>query len=413
MPSILFIHQNYPAQFGQLAQYLATQGWEVMFATANKSFKQDEMRVIKGVRIFGYRANREADDKIHQYIRPIEKVAINGQGFARLAIKMQNSGISPDIIMAHSGWGSGSMAKIIWPKATYIQYLEWWYIYPPRDQLPGVVEKNPFDQHAKVLFRNLSFLTDAQTADAILVPTQFQAQDIPDWCALPQKVLHDGFDQDMFLPDRAKRVPIADAKIPDDAMVLTYATRGMEPYRGFPQFMAALEKVQQRLPNLHTVVAGTDTIHYGTQLPEGDSWKTRALAKHQYDLDRLHFVGRLPYDSYRDLLQRSNCHVYLTSPFVLSWSFIDAMAVGCPLVTNDAPPVLEAMQGQDCASVVDFQDVDQIADRIVWSLENQAQAYAKGDRAHAVALEHYAQSSIFPAKDAWLRSYLTSANLQS
>lgn len=406
MPHILFVHQNHPAQFGQLSHYLRRNGWEVSYATASGKVETNARMVEDGITYYGFKAHRETRDDIHPYLHNLENAALNGQGFARLAIKMKKSGVEPDVIMAHSGWGSGTFCKTIWPNAKYVQYLEWWYDYPPRD---GVVTKDPLDdvdRQAKLIFRNLPFMADMQVADAVLVPTEYQRVGIPTVNNIEIKVLHDGVDLTFFEPNRAVRPKFKVAPdLPPDAPIITYATRGMEPYRGFPQFMAALAKVQQTHPDAHCVVAGNDSVHYGAKLPEGDSYKKRALAEHDFDMDRLHFVGRLPYDGYRTLLQRSNVHVYLTKPFVLSWSCIEAMSTGCPMVASDCPPVREALN-DGAARFTDMEDIDGIADAIRWMLDHPRRARQMGDRAREIAVETYAQSTIFPQKDAWLRDLI-------
>lgn len=408
-PKILFIHQNFPAQFQKIAVYLQSQGWDVLYATAHKAFDRKKITRLPGdIRGIGYAAPRPPAEAISRYLKPMETAVVNGQGFAQMAIKLRNSGYTPDLVVAHSGWGSGSFAKVVWPDAKFIQYLEWWYGFPARDVVEPVSEERADDRHANALCRNLPFLLDAQTSDAILVPTQFQSLDIPAMLRHRVKVLHDGCDCAFYAPGPVGPIDGLDGRVPDDAPIVTYATRGMEPMRGFPEFMAAISKVQETHPDMHAVIAGEDTIHYDAKLPEGDSYKKRALAAHRFDLDRLHFVGRLAPEQYRDLLRLSDCHAYLTRPFVLSWSAIEAMAVGCPLVVSDCDAVREALPKKAMARHVAHADVDALAEAIRWMLDNREAARAMGAAARARALSHYDAKVIYPQKEAYFRGVIES-----
>jgi len=406
-PKILFIHQNFPAQFQKIAVFLQAQGWDVLYATAHKAVDRKKVTTLAGgVKGIGYDAPREPSETISRYLKPMESAVVNGQGFAQMAIKLRNSGYTPDMVVAHSGWGSGSFAKVVWPGAKFVQYLEWWYSYPARDvdtpTPPELVE----DRHANALCRNLPFFLDAQTSDAILVPTAYQALDIPSILRHRVKIMHDGCDCDFFSPGPVQPIDGLGDAIPDDARILTYATRGMEPMRGFPQFMAALEQVQRTHPDVHTVIAGEDTIHYDAKLPEGGGYKKRALEAHSYDHSRLHFTGRLKLDQYRDLLRLSDCHTYLTKPFVLSWSAIESMGVGCPMVVSDCDPVREAMPDATMARHVDHRDVDALADAIRWMLDHPDEARAMGQAARTRALAEYDAKVIYPRKEAYFKAVL-------
>ena len=405
MPKILFVHENYPAQFGGLAGYLAAQGWDVTYATAKDAVPKDTFKTVNQVRLIGYRRHRDGSDKTHRYLHGSERAVLNGQGFARTAIKLQKSGYDPDIIVAHSGWGSGSFAKSIWPHAKFVQYLEWWYDYPPRDRVTPPNADDEFDERARATTRNLPFLLDWINADGIIMPTQYQAAGLPEKLRQNLLVLHDGVDTEFFSP-ASSPLTLPGSTPPADAPVLTYATRGMEPYRGFPQFMAAVSELQKARGDFHCIIGGEDSIHYGPRLPKGDGWKKRMLQKYEFDMTRLHFPGRLPLPGYRDVLRRSDGHIYLTIPFVLSWSMIEAMATACPLITNDCAPTREAVPDDSAAQFVNFTDPGSIMAGMEWALDNPARARAKGQAARARALDHYNAAKIYPQKRAYFERLL-------
>ncbi|MEM9707902.1 MAG: glycosyltransferase [Pseudomonadota bacterium] len=402
-PRILFIHQNYPAQFGGIAKYLHDRGWDVLCATARGEIEPGRtVEMSNGVKVRGYRRKREPSDDISRYLRPLESAVVNGQAFANAAIDLRKDGFVPDLICAHSGWGSGSFAKAVWPEARFISYLEWWYSYPPRD-VDYDPKANHEDLRAAALCRNLPFFLDFQSSDAILTPTRFQAQEIPAAYAPITTILHDGVDCRYFAPDPATRPACLDGKVPDGAPIVTYATRGMEPKRGFPEFMAALEKVMLAYPDVHAVIAGADSVHYEGPRKTERSYKKEALDRYEYDETRLHFVGRLPLTEYRDLLQRTDVHVYLTQPFVLSWSLLEAMACGAPLVVSDCAPVREAIPYGTAARFAKHQHIPELVAAIGAMLDAPETGRGMGLKARELAVENFASEHIYPAKEAYFR----------
>ncbi|MFK7877781.1 MAG: glycosyltransferase [Paracoccaceae bacterium] len=394
MPSILFVHENYPAQFGILAGVLAKQGWQVVYATQKETLPADTSRRLdSGVHLIRYSRAREPRDDTHPYLRGTETAVLNGQGFARTAVGLSKSGFTPDIIVAHSGWGSGSFAKVVWPQAKFVQYLEWWYRYPPVDVDPATLDpKTAEDRHARTLARNLPFMLDFQQSDLIIAPTQFQADQMPDFVQSKLVVQHDGVDCDMFRPAAPDDTAFDHPNLPQDAKIVTFATRGMEPARGFPTFMEAAARILKQRADIHIVIAGGEKSHYGPAPKDHDSWKAKALAEHDFDMTRLHFTGLLRKDLYAQVLRRSSAHVYLTQPFVLSWSFIEAMASAAPLICSDVPPVIEAIGDDTCARIGPGANPDRVYADIVWCLDNPEAAQAMGARARDRAVERFSSS---------------------
>ncbi|MEM9432530.1 MAG: glycosyltransferase [Pseudomonadota bacterium] len=403
MPSILFVHENFPAQFGGLAQHLARLGWTVVFATASDTIPDDghAHSPINGVSVVRYSRRRNAARTSHHYLKTTEQAVLNGQGFARLAARLAAGGFNPDLIVAHSGWGSGSFAKVVWPEAHFVQYLEWWYNSSPVDLSEDARAALSEDEVAATLCRNLPFLIDAQSADAIWVPTQFQADQLPRFLRHRVTVLHDGVSAEQFspVPEGQKRPAIEG--VPENAPVVTYATRGMEPMRGFPQFMSAWEEVQNRRPDAHCVIAGQDKVNYGEQLPKNDSYLGRALSQHSFDQSRLHLMGLLPKSVYAKLLQRSCVHVYLTQPFVLSWSLIEAMLSGCPLVVSDTAPVREVVPAQ-AARFVNHDKACEIANAVDEVLNDGPASAQRVDIARQHAQASYSTKVLRPRQVAFL-----------
>lgn len=393
---ILFIHDNFPAQFGALGMWLARQGWDVTFAT-NAGTAQ-----APGIRILRYGPHREPSKETHPYAQVMDKAAINAQGFARSALKAREAGYAPDVIVAHSGWGAGMFARDIFPKAAFVAYCEWWYRHPGADvvflsELTGVPVGGSIEAPMIESARNAPIAMDLTRADAVLCPTGFQAAQFPPRLRPLLTVQHDGIDTAFHAPDPADRASTLDGLVAADAPVVTYATRGMEPHRGFPQFMASLPAVLAADPRTRVVIAGENRVAYGGRGQRGTDWKAKALEEHDLDPARVHFVGRLDRPLYRRLLRRSNAHVYLTVPFVLSWSMLEAMSLACPLILSDTAPVRE-FAGPDEALLVSMRDPAEISAAILATLADRPAAEARGLRARAVIEPRYAITTLWPEK---------------
>jgi len=397
---ILFIHQNFPAQFGQLALFLAEKGWDVHFATAKKVENKGSTSKIT---IHEFSKSRDVSKNTHHYLHRSESAILNAQAFARLATGLKTKGINPNVIVAHSGWGSGSLSKSVWPECKFVQYLEWWYNYPYWDRLE--TDPPPFDleQKAKTLFNNLPFYTDWIEADITLLPTMYQASALPKKLRQSVVVHHDGIDTEFFRPRSTKNAIKEQYGIPKDAKLLTYATRGMEPHLGFPQFMEAWQNISRRDPSLHCIIAGSDTVHYGPKNDKQQSYKEIALSTLEIDPKRTHFVGRLPFSKYRDLLCASDCHVYLTLPFVLSWSLLEAMSCAAPIVSNSNAAVEEVLENKVSANLVNLQKIDDLTDKIEEMLKNKEKAIVLGNNAREKILNKYCSKIIFPQKEMLFR----------
>lgn len=393
-PSILFSHQNFPAQFGAFGYYLATQGWDVTFATSKLSGT-----VPKNCRLLQMKPHRAPAAGVHRFAVELEKAVINGQAFANSAIRArEKEGLSPDIVFAHSGWGSGTFCKAVWPDCKYVAYVEWFYNWPAVDVAPADRNGKEEDRRAHALARNAPVLLDLAEADKVYCPTEFQAAQFPDKFRSSMVVLHDGVDVTRLAPDRSARVDLPGVDLPPDAEVVSYATRGMEPQRGFPEFMRAVAMLLEQRPKLHVIIGGEDKVSYGTQLPEGESWKARMLAELDLDLTRVHFTGRLPYPDYVRLLQATDVHLYFTVPFVLSWSLIEAMSLGCALVASDNAAVGEAIAHGESGLMVDHADLAAVVAAVSALLDDKARRHGLGDAARQAAVRKYDRNWIWPAR---------------
>ena len=387
---VMFLHNNFPAQFGALARYMARRGHDVTFGTQWQGTPPDWLRMVS------YRPHRKVRRQQHPYLAFVESAVLNGQAMARVGWKMKDEGYAPDLVVAHSGWGSGLYVRDIWPDAKYLGYFEWYY--RPKGADLGFLEAVTRDDEHRVRTRNAAILLDLAACNRGLVPTEYQASRFPGALRRKLTVQHDGVDTDYHSPEPGRRLKLPDIDLSDADEVVTYVARGMEPYRGFPQAMAAFAEVQKRRPRAHVVVVGEDRVAYGRRLPDGGTWRKKMLDKLDFDLDRLHFTGRLPRDQYREVLRASSVHVYLTVPFVLSWSMIEAMSAGCLLVASDTEPVREVVSDGENGLLVDFFDTGALAERICDALDRPDDFAHLRDSARRTAVERYSAAKLVPQR---------------
>jgi glycosyltransferase involved in cell wall biosynthesis len=320
----------------------------------------------------------------------MERAALVAQAFARAALAARAEGLRPHVVVGHSGWGPGLCARDVFPEAAYVAYCEWWYRHPGPD-VAYLTEAglHPPDRSPEApmfeRMRNAPIALDVASADAVICPTRFQAAQFPEALRASMTVAHDGVDAGFFHPDPTARRATLGGLVAPDARVVTYATRGMEPHRGFPQFMAALPRILAADPRAMAVIAGENRVAYGGDALRRTDWRAEALRTPGLDSARVRFVGRLARDDYLALLQRSDAHVYLTVPFVLSWSMLEAMSAGCALVLSDTEPIRE-FADQAAARLVDHRRPEAIAEAVLATLADPGDNAARRERARAAIL---------------------------
>ena len=351
----LLLHPNFPGQFKHLAEALARSGHEVKFLCQthyNRSLPGVERLCLKGGGSHQALNQLQLDQQ-----QRTQKLAEQYRGGME---QIRSNGWTPDVVISHSGWGCGLMVKSIWPNCRQIAYLEWWF--DPKSSLLSHDISNPELQlnpslGSKFWLRNQALALELVAADFIVAPTAWQRQQLPASLQQRCRVIFDGIDLELFRPDPSQR-----AATP----LLTYGTRGMEPMRAFPQFIRELPEVLKRHPTLHVDIAGSDEVNYGGQPPSQGSWGTWAqgLLKHHGIEQRVSWRGHLPLERYVTWLQSSWCHVYLTHPFVASWSLVEALACGCPLIASDVEPVREFC-GAGLAELVDHRQPGFLQDAVL------------------------------------------------
>ncbi len=388
---VLFLHNNFPAQYRHVARKLAeNKNNKIVFASHRAPEK------IPGVVNLLYKPHRNASKETHHYLRSTESAVINGQSLFKSCIELKKKGFEPDIVCAHSGWGPSLYIKDIFPNAKLLSYFEWYYHALGSDADYLKDSNINFDDQSRIRTKNLPVLMDLAHCDWGQVPTHFQASQFPDVFRQKLSVMHDGVDTDFFKPAHKSKLKIKNLDLSDADEILTYATRGMEPYRGFPEFMRAAARLQKERQGLHVVVVGEDRVAYGKRLPKDDSWKIRMLKELDFDENRLHFTGLLPYSDYVKVLQASTVQAYLTVPFVLSWSLIESLSCGALVVASDTAPVREVITDTENGFLADFFDHNAFADRLAYVLDNHVDLQDVRKKARQTVMQNYALKNLLP-----------------
>ena len=389
---ILFVHMNFPAQFRNLAGFLGRDSQnEVVFAAMNENPGWD----IPGVRKAVFVRDATIFPEGHAINAKFWDASCRASGALRLAVELRRQGFVPDIICGHSGWGPTMYLRDVFPEAAFVGYFEWFYDTASADMR---FSGKPLSLGARMEVRsnNIPILMDLAGCTHGICPTRWQLEQFPLEFRSKISVIHDGVDTDYFSPEPAVRLALPGLDLSGATEIVTYATRGMEPYRGFPQFLeAAVEVVKQR-PGCHVVIGGNDSSHYGPPPEPGKTWKEVLVERLQPDPERIHFVGSLPYGHYRTLLRASTVHVYLTRPFVLSWSFLEALSCGCLVVASDTEPVREVASDGHNALLTDMRSPGAIAGRIMEALQNRSDLDGIRKQARQSVLDRYDVRKVLP-----------------
>ncbi|KZR73254.1 Glycosyl transferases group 1 [Prochlorococcus marinus str. MIT 1320] len=304
--------------------------------------------------------------------------------------KLKGNGFFPDIIISHSGWGCGLHSLVVWPNARRISYLEWWFdknckLYEFGAKSKWMPARN-FTINERL--RNSPLSLELVEADIIISPTEWQKRQLPKQLQISCRVISDGVNLKRYAPDEKKEKK--------EKILLTYGTRGMEPMRGFPEFIEELEEVLVSFPSLEVEIAGDDRIVYDGSAPQGyTSYKTWAedhLSKF-ITKKRIAFIGLLQFEEYQKWLRNSTVHVYLTRPFVASWSLLEAMASGCAIIASNTEPVKEFLTSDE-AILVDYREPGWLKKSLVKLINDERLSNRLSKNARLKSLEYSAEITL-------------------
>lgn len=445
---ILFVHQNFPGQFIHLAPALAADPQHTVVALTMQATPADTW---PGIALVRYSAQRGSTPGIHPWLVDLETKAIRGEAALHAACQLRDAGFVPDVIVAHPGWGESLFLKEVWPDARLGIYCEFFYKaqgadvgFDPEfalsqtDAIRGLdssrahagdgAQRHPQTgapngladaaAAARLRLKNVNNLLHFEVADAGLSPTHWQASTFASPFRQRITVVHDGIDTDAIAPNPGVRMRLGDGlELGRDDEVITFVNRNLEPYRGYHIFMRALPALLRRHPHARVLLVGADGVSYGARAPDGQTWKGIFAAEARAQMTdaqwaRVHFLGHVPHATFVGLLQLSTVHVYLTYPFVLSWSLLEAMSAGCAIVASDTQPLHEAITDGQTGRLVGFFDVQALTDTVSELLADpDARALLSG-RARAFAQENYDLHRVcLPRQLKWVQALAASATL--
>tara|TARA_B100001939_G_scaffold344852_1_gene360230 strand:+ start:3159 stop:4397 length:1239 start_codon:yes stop_codon:yes gene_type:complete len=364
--NILFIHGNYPAQFRNIASDLGHQGLHnIYFLTARKD---PEKLPLPGVKVRQYEDVKRRPEGISSEAQAIANEQIQrGEIIQAEIIQLIRQGFRPQLILFHGGNGLGLFLRQLLPEATIIGYFEWYF---NRECARRILGRENLTTLNFIGARNISSQSEMLSCDACVTPTEWQASQFPSKLKNYLTITFDGVDIDFFKPGSSdlfsNTVQLEgendSLKIKSEEYLLTYATRGMEPLRGFPDFLKALPHLLEQLPNLKVLIGGRDRSAYGPNCStHNGSWKEMMLDQlpSLRNHPRITYTGLMNYENYRLMLQRSNLHCYFTEPYVTSWSLFEAAACGTPILTNRSPATTGTIQIPKENTLAKISDINQ------------------------------------------------------
>lgn len=385
--NILFIHQNFPAQFASLASHLARQPNHRVAAIGSQTAKS-----LPNVATYRYALDLTDVPSVHSFARRFDIECRRAEQIIYIGSDLLASGFVPDVVLVHCGWGESLPLRALFPKARIVTYCEYFYKGDGLDvnfdpEWPAM----SLDGLVGLKARNASTLLALAETDVAISPTAWQRATFPVEAQGKIHVRHEGIDIEIAKPD-----PNAALVLPDGSVlhagdeVVTFVSRNLEPMRGYHVFMRALPEVLRERPRAHVVIVGGDGVSYGLNPESGTTWKDTFLreVRRHLDASRVHFLGRVPYETFIRVLQVSRVHVYLTYPFVLSWSLLEAMSAGCVVIGSATGPVQEVIDGRN-GMLVDFFNTTGLAHRIIQVLRDPVRFAPLRQQARQTVIERY------------------------
>ena len=391
---ILFVHQNFPGQYLHLAPALAQRGHQV-----HALCMRHPLPVLAGVAVAAYKLQRQPVAQQLPLLQNTESKVLRAEAAAVACDRLAAQGLAPDVICAHPGWGETLFLREVWPQARQLHFVEFFYAssgldvgFDPEFGLPDLA------QRGRLLMNNLPLLHALHSMDAGVSPTRWQASTVPALLRDRVSVIHDGIDTRRARPWPGARFTattqagvVLNLGAGDE--VLSFVNRNLEPNRGYHRFMRALPAILRQRPNAQVVIVGGNGVGYGAK-PTSGSYQQKYLDEVRPQLSgsellRMHFVGRITHRALMALFQVTRAHVYLSYPFVLSWSMLEAMACGAVVIGSDTPPVREVLRDGENGYLVGFFDQAGLVEAVCAALPQPPGSTAVAKAARDTVLENY------------------------
>ena len=388
---ILFIHQSFPGQFKHLLVKLQAHNVDLS-VICSETVKNK----IPGISYFYYRISKGNGSDTHPLALETESKVIRGEAVAAVAKNLSNSGYIPNLIIAHPGWGESLFLKHIWPTSPQLHYVEYMYGSAGTDADFVDVHSPPTDwkEASRTVMKNANTLLNLNTMSWGLTPTHFQLSTLPEWARRSTSVIHDGINTSWAKPNKDATVRLKNGKVLSrHSEVITFVNRTFEPYRGIHIFIDALKSVLAVKKDAQVLLVGTNTpnVSYGKKRSDGKGWLDVLYEESKLDLDwsRIHILGQVSHDILLNIYQISSAHVYLTYPFVLSWSLLEAMSCECLIIASDTPPVTEVIKDNVNGFTVPFTSPTRLASKIIYEMYKKDELHKLRVAARQTILESY------------------------
>jgi len=401
---ILFVHKGLPAQFTHLIPALSSRGDELWAI----GMHQKHIDELPGINFIKYHLHRGNGKDTYPLASELESKIIRGEAVARVAAQLAEGKFTrgypwePDIIIGHPGWGEMLFIADVWPHVPQLHYVEFFYGVRGTDNDIHDIHATPKTWHerARDRVKNANLLSNLCQMSAGLCPTKFQHGLLPDWAKIKTHVIHDGIDTNWLTPDPRCEVVVPPTPERPYSIVLngttdiiTFINRTFEPYRGVHVFLDALVKVQALHPTAHTILVGEDTpnVAYGARRSDGKGWLTalRGQLGDKLDWRRIHHLGTVNHHTLRNIYRVSKAHIYLSYPFVLSWSLLEAMSCGALVIGSSTAPVQEVITDKINGLLVPFEDYDALANIILNALKKSDSIVGIRKQARKHIIDHY------------------------
>lgn len=384
----MFIHPNFPAQFGHIAHHLATErGWQCTFVTSI-----DTTHLKLPYTHVNYRLVAGPQSKV--FYNPPDLSGLLAHLAAVYRGLRAAPQLRPDLVVGHMSYGTMLYLKNLYD-CPFVGYFE---LLPPPFWGAGLVLRREFPPPEGVRLFNATYhaLTylHLHAVDAAYTPTEYQLSTAPAELRYKIRVIHDGIDTVRFQPrEIARPTTFRGVRIEPDTRVVTYVSRGLESARGFDIFMQVCKRIAAEHRDAIFLIAGDERSHYGHESHHigPKSFKQYVLEQDDYDLGRYHFLGYVPTDELATLFALSDLHVYLTVPYVLSWSLLQAMSSGATIVASATPPVEEVIEHSRQGLLAGFDDVDALTARALEVLRDPEAHRPLGAAARQRIVERYEQ----------------------
>lgn len=394
---ILFVHQNFPGQYRYLARHFADHpDWQCWAIGEKPNLHRQLGYMPKNLKLLGYDTPAKPEAGTHGTAAEFAGQLNRAQALTTVLLRQQKNGLDPDVICCHPGWGEGLYLREVFPKAKLIYFFE--FFFNPAGPVVNFDEEFPstFGQRLGFRHKNAVNLLSLDVADVGICPTHWQWQTHPQEYHGKLRIIHDGVDTDAAKPAPDARLVFPKSTLPTREFsrqdeIITFSVRNLEPSRGFHKFMRALPRLQKARPNAWVLIVGGDESSYVKGHSSGRSWREVLLDEvgSELDLSRILFLGKLPYAQLMHLFAITSLHIYMTIPFVLSWSMLEAMACGAPVLASSTEPVMEVIRDGDNGFLFDYFSQDELVEKACHILADASLRQAVGERARASIIENY------------------------